>query len=62
MVHGLDDFSFESLKACRILCNAISEAYMGKISFHGHCEVSKKLCPVFNYKDLLDLDRFGRMP
>jgi hypothetical protein len=62
MVHGLESFSFESLKACRMLCTSINEAYEGKISFHGHCEVSEKICPVFDYKALLDLDRFQRMP
>lgn len=61
MVHGLESFSFESLKACRMLCEDINEAYKGMISFHGHCEVSTKACPVFNYKELLSLDRFQRM-
>ena len=61
MVHGLEDFSFESLKACKILCAAINEAYAGLISFHGHCEVSEKICPVFDYKTLLELDHFQRM-
>jgi hypothetical protein len=62
MVHGLESFSFESLKACRMLCTSINEAYSGKISFHGHSEFSEKICPVFDYKALLDLDRFQRMP
>ena len=31
------------------------------ISFHGHCEVSKKACPVFNYKKVLDLDKYGSL-
>ena len=61
MVHGLESFTFESLKACRLLCEDINEAYDGKISFHGHCEVSAKSCPVFDFKTLLKLDRFQRM-
>ena len=62
MVHGLSSFTFESLKACRLLCEAINEEYKGKVSFHGHCEVSEKLCPVFDYGEALSLDRFSRMP
>ena len=64
MVHGLDidKFTPESLAACKALCAEISEAYRGRITFHGHCEVSNKTCPVFPYRELLSLDRFGRMP
>lgn len=64
MLHGLDkggftQAQFDSLKA---LCNGINEGYRGRITFHGHCEVSDKTCPVFDYKAVIDLDRFGRMP
>ena len=62
MVHGLESFSFESLHALNLLCKEINEAYGGVITFHGHCEVSEKICPVFDYKTLLELDRFQRMP
>ena len=64
MVHGLelDLFPEDALDACQALCADINEAYEGRISFHGHCEVSAKTCPVFDYKSVLDLDHFGRMP
>lgn len=64
MVHGLDidKFTPESLAACKALCAEINEAYRGRITFHGHYEVSNKTCPVFSVKKLLSLDRFGRMP
>ncbi len=62
MVHGLKDFPPAALEACYALCMEINEAYEGHISFHGHCEVSPKTCPVFDYRGLLRLDRFGRMP
>lgn len=63
MVHGLTDFPQIMLDACKFLCMEINVAYEGRISFHGHREVSStKTCPVFNYKSLLLLDRFGRMP
>lgn len=62
MVHGLEEFPQPMLDACDELCRSINEAWRGRITFHGHCEVSAKSCPVFDYKGLLDLDRFGRMP
>lgn len=63
MVHGLEDFPAPMLEACRELCNEINESLAGRISFHGHHEVAPhKTCPVFDYRKLLRLDRFGRMP
>jgi len=62
MVHGLELFPQPMLNACRDLCSAINETYEGRITFHGHCEVSAKTCPVFDYSALLGLDRYGRMP
>lgn len=63
MVHGLEKFPPNMLEQCRLLCAEINEAYEGRISFHGHCEVSAKTCPVFDYRGLLQLDRrWGRMP
>ena len=61
-VHGLEKFPPNMLEQCRLLCAEINEAYDGRISFHGHCEVSSKECPVFDFRNLLQLDRFGRMP
>jgi len=58
-VHGLDTFSGAQMKALRRMCLAIDAKYEGKISFHGHCEVSPKECPVFDYKDVLSLDDEG---
>ena len=62
MVHGLEKFPPNMLEQCRLLCAEINTVYEGRISFHGHCEVSAKTCPVFDYRGLLQLDRFGRMP
>ncbi len=42
------------------LCIAIHTA-LPDATFHGHCEVSRKTCPVFNYKSVLGLDAKGRM-
>ena len=61
MVHGLEDFTEISLNTLAHLCGQINEAYSGRISFHGHAEVSNKACPVFNYRSILNLDRFGRI-
>lgn len=62
MVHGLNSFTADSLNACADLCRQINEAYAGRVSFHGHCEVSNKSCPVFDYAGLLKLDRWQRIP
>lgn len=62
MVHGLEDFPAPMLDACKALCVEINEAHEGRLTFHGHSEVSTKTCPVFDYTALLQLDRFGRMP
>lgn len=61
-VHGLEEFPQPMLGACRELCRSINEAWLGRVTFHGHREVSAKSCPVFDYRELLSLDRFGRMP
>ena len=47
---------FQSLKR---LCRAIHDAYDGQITFHGHCEVSNKNCPVFDYETILALTPSG---
>lgn len=62
MVHGLTDFSDAGLSACKALCRAINAAHGGALTVHGHCEVSRKSCPVFDYRALLDLSPDGRMP
>lgn len=43
------------------LCKTIDAAYAGKVTFHGHCEVSPKSCPVFDYKSELGLDKLGHI-
>jgi peptidoglycan hydrolase-like protein with peptidoglycan-binding domain len=43
----------------RQLCREIDEAYDGQVTFHGHCEVSSKSCPVFAYREVLGLDASG---
>jgi len=62
MIHGLTDFPDSMLDALKVLCGEINKAYAGRISFHGHCEVANKTCPVVDYKTLLKLDRWQRIP
>lgn len=57
-VHGLTKFTQAQLDAVRRLCLGINAEY--KVTFHGHCEVSAKSCPVFDYRKLLNLDETGR--
>lgn len=64
-LHGLDvgDFTEAQRKALHELCTRINIEYKGSITFHGHKEVNPhKDCPVFDYKEWLRLDEFGRMP
>ena len=60
-LHGLkkDKFTEAQFIALRQLCGQINKAYNGKITFHGHKEVSAKDCPVFDYKKVLMLDAKG---
>jgi len=60
-LHGLlkTDFTYNQFDALQGFCKQINNAYSGKISFHGHCEVSEKPCPVFDYKEVLNLSDSG---
>lgn len=61
-MHGLkeENFTQAQFDTLHTLAYQIDQNYEN-ISFHGHCEVSKKACPVFKYKKVLDLDRFGSL-
>lgn len=55
------DFTQAQFKSLRSLCKQINTEYAGRVTFHGHCEVSNKTCPVFDYKSVLQLDKQGRL-
>ena len=61
-LHGLkeENFSKTQFETLRKLAEQIAHNYEN-ISFHGHCEVSAKACPVFNYKKVLNLDHYGSL-
>lgn len=61
--HGLEKrrFTDQQMAALYNLCVDINEVYDGKVTFHGHCEVAPKACPVFDYKTVLQLDSHGYM-
>lgn len=63
-LHGLagDKFTEAQFDTLRNLCDQINQAYGGAITFHGHCEVAAKTCPVFDYRAVLGLDAQGHMP
>jgi len=45
------------------LCAMINAEYNGRVSFHGHNEVApSRACPVYSVAELLELDRWHRMP
>lgn len=62
-VHGLllEKFTTAQMTAVTNLCRAINDAYKGNVTFHGHREVARKTCPVFDYKAVLGLDSSGKM-
>lgn len=60
--HGLKTFPDVALQATKALCAEINAAYKGRVTFHGHCEVAAKTCPVYPYRELLGLDAAGKMP
>ena len=62
-LHGLKKelFTPQQFKSLVELCKQIDSAYENQIVFRGHCEVSDKDCPVFDYRRVLGLNRFGEM-
>ena len=60
-LHGLkkEKFTLMQYDSLKTLVSEINKAYNGKVSFHGHREVSSKACPVFDYKMVLGLDAKG---
>lgn len=62
-LHGLDKdkFTEAQFKTLRALCHQINRAYGYEVTFHGHCEVANKACPVFDYKNVLNLNDKGNM-
>jgi N-acetylmuramoyl-L-alanine amidase len=55
-----DRFTPAQFASLRALCEQIHRAIPG-VTFHGHKEVAKKDCPVFDYRKVLRLDAKGRM-
>lgn len=63
-LHGLDKAGFTEAQfaTLRELCGQINRAYGGAVTFHGHCEVAAKACPVFDYRLVLGINARGAMP
>ena len=61
-LHGLSDdlFTEHQFRSLRNLSKQIKLQHNNNITFHGHCEVAAKTCPVFDYKSVLELDYTGR--
>jgi N-acetyl-anhydromuramyl-L-alanine amidase AmpD len=62
-LHGFkkEKFTPAQEKTLQRLCTQINDAYLKQVSFHGHCEVSAKACPVFDYRKVLNLDLYGSL-
>ena len=61
-LHGLkdEDFTEEQFETLKELCGDIFLEHPD-VTFHGHCEVAAKDCPVFDYQDVLNLDEDGQI-
>lgn len=57
---GLKTFTDAQMESLVDLCEEIKEQ-LPWVTFHGHCEVSAKACPVFDYKTVLRLNDKGVM-
>ena len=57
----LSKFTQEQYRSLKELCTQINTTYEGKVTFHGHTEVSPKSCPVYDYRNILGLDGDGYM-
>lgn len=62
-LHGLAKNKFTKAQKNWLadICRQINTAYGGKVTFHGHCEVANKTCPVIDYKAILKLDAAGHL-
>lgn len=62
-LHGLTLNKFTAAQKNWLIdvCNQINSAYGGDVTFHGHCEVANKSCPVIDYKSILKLDDAGNL-
>ena len=62
-LHGLAEDKFTSAQKATLkaLCFAINTAYAAKLTFHGHCEVAAKSCPVLDYGQVLTLSGTGKL-
>ena len=54
-----EQFNEKQFDTLKQWASQVCLAYDGNITFHGHCEVSNKTCPVFDYKKVLELDENG---
>ncbi len=62
-LHGyrIEKFTYAQFKSLKSLALEINKAYYERISFHGHCEVSSRACPIFDYVRVLKLDKYGSL-
>lgn len=58
---GKDDFSARQFIALRMLCWRLQTLSPTPLTYRGHCEVSRKTCPVFDYRKELDLCEAGQL-
>lgn len=60
-VTGFYEFTAEQMFSLIRTCTELDNLYARALTFHGHCEVANKSCPVFDYRAVLALDSTGHM-
>lgn len=55
-----NQFNKDQFDTLEKLAKEIDESYDNKVTYHGHCEVANKECPVFDYPAVLGLNRSGQ--
>ena len=53
---GRNNFAPIQFQRLRKFLEEIDKKYDSKITFHGHCEVSRKTCPNFDYKTIIGIN------
>lgn len=62
--NGNWNFTTASMEAVLTWCKTIDAAYKlanKPVTFHGHCEIDPRPCPIYDYKGLLGLDVLGNL-
>ena len=55
----IEKFTKSQFKSLVELVEIINDEYIDELTYHGHCELANKTCPVFDYRKVLGLNEQG---